>query len=126
MVHREERQPSRKPRQPSKQQLPRGYYQDERQRRKKKITKKRYDEGKYYGDEDESPRCHQNCTRDEMDSSFPVPRLSEFDEMFQRAANHRQRRGRHDHDHEYHHDIEVPKNGEQYYLDLAGNIRRVS
>ena len=54
-------------------------------------------------------------------------RLSDFDEMFQRAASNRQRRSKPNLEPEDLLDMDPPlgKPGEQYYLDLAGNIRKV-
>ena len=104
------------------------YYHDERtSRRKKKIISKKKAYEASYDEEDDEALFSSPIYRDELDSSFPPPRLSDFDEMFQRAASNRTRRKKTVHDPEDLLEMDPPlgKPGEQYYLDLAGNIRKV-
>ncbi len=134
MVHHDDRaQPrsktrTKQPPQQQQQHKQQPYYHDERShRRKKKVTssKKKHYEASY---DEEEGLFASPVYRDELDSSFPPPRLSDFDEMFQRAASNRQQRRKHDPEDHQHLELDqgLGKPGEQYYLDLAGNIRKVN
>ena len=134
MVHHDDRTQQRtktrsKPPPPQQQQQQRQqqpYYHDERSNRRKKkavtSSKKKHYEASF---DEEQGLFSSPVYRDELDSSFPPPRLSDFDEMFQRAASNRQQRRKHDPEEHLELDQALGKPGEQYYLDLAGNIRKV-
>ena len=133
MVHHDDRTQQRTktrskpslPQQQQRQQQP--YYHDERSNRRKKkavtSSKKKHYEASF---DEEQGLFSSPVYRDELDSSFPPPRLSDFDEMFQRAASNRQQRRKHDPEEHLELDQALGKPGEQYYLDLAGNIRKVN
>ena len=124
MVHHEDRHhQTRKVRMASKQQQ-QHYCEDRSNRRKKKsASKRRPHDGSY----DEEAEAHFGGI-DELDLNYPPPRLSDFDEMFQRAASNRVRRAKGHIEPDDMLEMDPPmmgNPGEQYFLDLAGNIRKV-
>ena len=129
LVHHDDRH-MRKVRLASKQQQQQQqqqFHDDRSNRRKKKATPRRKVRDVVVDDDDDDVFATPAFRRDELDASFPPPRLSDFDEMFQRAASNRIRRTKGHHDPGNHPDVDpgCGNPGEQYYLDLGGNIRKV-
>ena len=126
MVHHEDRHhQTRKVRMASKQQQQQQHYCEDRsnRRKKKSASKRRPHDGSY----DEEAEAHFGGI-DELDLNYPPPRLSDFDEMFQRAASNRVRRAKGHIEPDDMLEMDPPmmgNPGEQYFLDLAGNIRKV-
>ena len=113
--------------QQQQQQQQQQHFHEERSIRRKKKAATRRKVHDVVDDDDDGVFASPTFRRDELDASFPPPRLSDFDEMFHRAASNRIRRTKGHHDPGNHLDMDpgCGNPGEQYYLDLAGNIRKV-